>query len=215
MDNYDVVIERTVRDLFRSSQLNQIKKLKNNKDKEISNKDEELRDLILNKYPILIKSVISLEKISSSLNDLQDIRKDFGVNISKIENNMENKNVYEFDKMLFDDSDEGNLAEVDFEDKMRDDIEIAWGYLSNNNDYGSKNYNALLMVLINIEKQISNSANMISDCFIMENFYFLIVEFMESLMNDFVASKLWKYENKDFCIVKLGNTLLIQSTKLK
>ena len=40
MDEYDIIIERTVRDLFKSNQLIQIKKYKMNKEKEINDKDD-------------------------------------------------------------------------------------------------------------------------------------------------------------------------------
>lgn len=86
MENYDVVIEKTVRDLFKSSNLNQIKKYKYGKDKEISKKDEELRNLILDKYPILVQSISSLEQISNNLNEFQTIRNGFNVNIEKLQN---------------------------------------------------------------------------------------------------------------------------------
>ena len=89
MDNYDVVIEKTVRDLFKSSKLNQIKKFKILKDTEIHKKDEDLRNLILERYPILIQSISALEKISLNVSDLHSIRKNLGVNVTKIQNNFE------------------------------------------------------------------------------------------------------------------------------
>ena len=56
-DEYDVIVEKTVRDLFKSTPLIQIKKYKMNKEKEIMNKDDELKKLILEKYSSLIKSI--------------------------------------------------------------------------------------------------------------------------------------------------------------
>jgi phosphomevalonate kinase len=85
MDSYDVVIEKTVKDLFKSSTLPQIKKYKFAKEKEIYNKDEELQKMILDKYPILIKSINSLEEINKNLNELQEIRRKFKNGINNLE----------------------------------------------------------------------------------------------------------------------------------
>jgi hypothetical protein len=85
MDNYDIVIEKTVKDLFRSSTLVQIKKYKLSKETLIQKKEEELKKMILDKYPVLIDSINSLQQISMNLNDLKDIRKNFKSNITRLE----------------------------------------------------------------------------------------------------------------------------------
>ena len=85
MENYDVVIDKTVKDLFKSSSLIQIKKYKLNKEKEIQDKDEEMQKMILDKYPVLIHSINSLEEINSNLNDLQEIRKKFKNGVDNLE----------------------------------------------------------------------------------------------------------------------------------
>jgi hypothetical protein len=85
MESYDVVIEKTVKDLFKSSTLPQIKKYKFAKEKEIYNKDEELQKMILDKYPVLIKSINTLEEINTNLNQLQEIRKKFKNGINNLE----------------------------------------------------------------------------------------------------------------------------------
>ena len=81
-DEYDVIVEKTVRDLFKSSELIQIKKFIMNKQKELQNKDDELKKLILNKYTSLIDSTNALEQISSNLYELQDIRSNLGKNLN-------------------------------------------------------------------------------------------------------------------------------------
>ncbi len=96
MESYDVVIEKTVKDLFKSSTLPQIKKYKFAKEKEIYNKDEELQKMILDKYPILIRSIDSLEEINKNLNELQEIRKKFKSGINNLEE-LKETTFYDFD----------------------------------------------------------------------------------------------------------------------
>ena len=81
MENYEVVLVKTVKDLFKSTPLNQIKKYKQNKEKEILKKEDEIKKLILLKYPLLIKSINSFEQISNHLSDLQEVRKVLSLNI--------------------------------------------------------------------------------------------------------------------------------------
>ena len=85
MDEYDLIVERTVRDLFKSNQLIQIKKYKMNKEKEINDKDDDLKELILQKYSDLTESINGLEKISNNLKELEEIRVKLGENLSKID----------------------------------------------------------------------------------------------------------------------------------
>jgi hypothetical protein len=84
MENYDVVIEKTVRDLFKSGSLYQIKKYKITKEKDVNKKEEEMKKLIMDKYPLLISSISSLEQISKNLHELQQIREEFGKNVEKL-----------------------------------------------------------------------------------------------------------------------------------
>ena len=84
MDEYDIIIERTVRDLFKSNQLIQIKKYKMNKEKEINDKDNDLKHLILEKYSDLTESINGLEKISNNLKELETIKIQLGENLSNI-----------------------------------------------------------------------------------------------------------------------------------
>ena len=85
MDEYDIIVERTVRDLFKSNQLIQIKKYKMNKEKEINDKDDELKQLILQKYSDLTESINGLEKISNNLKELETIKIQLGENLSNID----------------------------------------------------------------------------------------------------------------------------------
>jgi len=97
MENYEVVLEKIVRDLFKSAPLVQIKKYKFTKENEIQVKEENLKNLILEKYPILLKSIFSLEQISSNLTELQDIRVKLGENMSnfKINDYLKNNNIHD------------------------------------------------------------------------------------------------------------------------
>jgi len=99
MENYEVVLAKTVRDLFTSTPLNQIRKYKQNKEKEILKKEEEIKSLILEKYPLLIKSINSFEQISNHLSDLQEIRKVLSNNIDnfRMYRNSEEKDNESFD----------------------------------------------------------------------------------------------------------------------
>ncbi len=105
MDNYDVIIERTVRDLFKGTALTQIKKFKLNKEKEIEKKDEELRNLILEKYPTLVSSISTLELINASLSDLQIVRSNFLENVKSIEKVLVKSNSFDFEGILDGDHD--------------------------------------------------------------------------------------------------------------
>ncbi len=108
MENYDVVIDKTVKDLFKSSSLNQIKKYKLNKEKEILDKDEEMQKMILDKYPVLIHSINSLEEINNNLNDLQEIRKKFKNGVDNLE--CLNNDMF---CLLVDDHEEENESDID------------------------------------------------------------------------------------------------------
>jgi hypothetical protein len=203
MDNYDVVIERTVRDLFKSSPLPQIKKYKTNKEKEIMKKDEELRNLILEKYPLLIKSISSLEGINSSLNDLQEIRKKFVENVDLMEQNLKNENVYKFNQNLF----SGSLDNNSDEEEEIDDIEYIQETISENLDqcwkivnYSSeKEFDNLLISLIGLKRKLNklneyekNNKNNFNysladdSKFLFENYDFIMIQFIENLIQNFL-----------------------------
>ena len=77
MEDYDEVVIKTVRDLFRSYPLIQIKKYMMTKEGEINDKDSELKSLILDKYTSLTHGFNGLETISTNLESLEKTRKEF------------------------------------------------------------------------------------------------------------------------------------------
>ena len=85
MENYEEIVIKTVRDLFRCYPLVQIKKYMMNKEGEISDKDNELKSLILKKYTSLTNGIEGLEKISLNLNSLENIRAEFSKKINEID----------------------------------------------------------------------------------------------------------------------------------
>ena len=56
-----------------------------NKEGEISDKDNELKSLILEKYTSLTNGIEGLEKISLNLNSLENIRAEFSKKINEID----------------------------------------------------------------------------------------------------------------------------------
>jgi len=105
MENYDLVVHKTVKDLFKSNTLNQILKYRQNKEKEVAQKEEDLKKLILEKYPFLIKSLSNLEEIYSNIPNLEKLREGFQSHIEDLKNIEENNNLFEIDcndKNIFD-----------------------------------------------------------------------------------------------------------------
>ena len=95
MEDYDEVVIKTVRDLFRSYPLVQIKKYLMTKEGEINEKDSELKSLILDKYTSLTHGFDGLEKISSNLKSLEETRDEFikklnEIDLGKIEYSIQN-----------------------------------------------------------------------------------------------------------------------------
>ena len=113
MENYDVVLEKIVRDLFKSAPLVQIKKYKFTKENEIQVKEENLKNLILEKYPILLKSIFSLEQISANLSELQEIRHKLFKNMSnfKLNDYLKNNNIHDsnFEQLIQQYNNETNI----------------------------------------------------------------------------------------------------------
>ena len=186
MDNYDVVIEKTVRDLFKSTKLNQIKKLKNLKDAEIQKKDENLRDLILERYPILIQSISALEKISLNVSDLHSIRKNLGVNVNKFQNN------FEFFKFSIADRlnknfDEKMSKEEEIEN-IQQEIERCVNLLHENK------FDSLLITMIGLKNKILKSDNNLYKSndlnFLRDDYEFILVDYIEILMKKFLEKKI-------------------------
>jgi hypothetical protein len=193
MDNYDVIIERTVRDLFKSSPLIQIKKFKFNKEKEIEKKDEDLRTLILEKYPTLVTSISSLEMIDSSLNELQQVRANFLEQVKQIEKVLVKSNEIDFEKLLcFDESciekeEINNISCPTFEDS----IDEFWNMLNSGND--------ILEILIKVHS-LKRKFNKDS-----ENLDFFLSQLMENAMKIFINLNLREdVDYEKYIIVFLG-----------
>ena len=85
MEDYDEVVIKTVRDLFRSYPLIQIKKYLMTKEGEVNDKDGELKSLILEKYTTLTHGFNGLEKISENLQSLENSRKEFSEKMEQID----------------------------------------------------------------------------------------------------------------------------------
>lgn len=97
MENYDLVVHKTVKDLFKSNSLTQIMKYKQNKEKEVIEKEENMKRLILDKYPFLIKSLSNLEEINLNIPVLEKLREGFQHNIEELKLLDENNDLFELD----------------------------------------------------------------------------------------------------------------------
>lgn len=96
MENYDMVIVKTVRDLFKSNSLSQIIKYQASKEKEYNQKDEDMKKLILDKYPFLIKSLSNLEEIYSKIPNMENLRKGFNQNAEELKSIDDDENLFSF-----------------------------------------------------------------------------------------------------------------------
>ena len=178
MDHYDEVVEKTVRDLFRSYPLIQIKKYIMKKEGEINDKDNELKTLILEKYPSLINSIDALEKISSNLNSLENIRTEFtdklnNLGLDKIETTLKN---ISFDSDYFE-LDNRN-QQYDY-DNTFEQIH----YL-----FTDKKYKEIIKLLIDIKNKI-NSNNGLEIENNKEKYNFYLIELVENIMNLMIDDK--------------------------
>ena len=71
-ENYDIIIEKTVKDLFRFTDITHIKNIKKAKDLEVTKLEQKLKDLMLEKYSLLINSMNSVQDINLNLSELQN-----------------------------------------------------------------------------------------------------------------------------------------------
>ena len=171
MDEYDIIIERTVRDLFKSNQLIQIKKYKMNKEKEINDKDDELKHLILEKYSDLTESINGLEKISNNLKELETIKIQLGENLSNIDlDKIENilKGI-KFDINFISEDQNNNDDTID--EKIDECMEL----LKN------KEYKKRLDELKKIKLIIKDEKN--------EIYNFFVIDLIEDIMKNFIEEK--------------------------
>ena len=178
MEHYDEVVIKTVRDLFRSYPLVQIKKYMMTKEGEINDKDNELKALILEKYTSLTNGIDGLEKISSNLNSLENIRTDFTKRINEID----------FDKI------ELGLKNISFNDDFFDNIneKNIFNFEENNDKieqfFNDKNYKEIINIMIIIKEYIDseNKNNVDDDINVKEKYYFNLVDLVEGIMNKMI-----------------------------
>ena len=177
MEDYDEVVIKTVRDLFRSYPLLQIKKYMMTKEGEINDKDNELKNLILNKYSSLINGIEGLEKISSNLNSLENIKEEFSkklneIDFEKIETSLKN---ITFDSDIFEDINNKNI--FNYEEKE----EKIQNFLSEKKFKEAIDEMSIIKTYLN--ENINNNYDNIYGINIKEKYYFNLVELVEGIMN--------------------------------
>ena len=171
MDEYDLIVERTVRDLFKSNQLIQIKKYKMNKEKEINDKDDDLKELILQKYSDLTESINGLEKISNNLKELEEIRVQLGDNLSNIDlDKIENilKGI-KFDINFISEEENNN------DDIIDEKIDECYQLLK------TKEYQQIINELKTIKLNLKEEKQ--------EDYNFLVIDLTEEIMKNFIEEK--------------------------
>ena len=178
MEDYDEVVIKTVRDLFRSYPLIQIKKYMMTKEGEINDKDNELKSLILDKYTSLTHGFNGLEKISSNLESLVSTKKKFIekmelIDFSKIELSIQNMPFNNELNYIIKNKENFNF------DEINEKIE---------NLLKEKKYNQSIDEMIIIKKYLDNNKNNFYNCDInlKEKFYFLLVELVEGILNKMI-----------------------------
>ena len=178
MEDYDEVVIKTVRDLFRSYPLIQIKKYMMTKEGEINDKDNELKSLILDKYTSLTHGFNGLEKISSNLESLVSTKKKFIekmelIDFSKIELSIQNMPFNNELNYIIKNKENFNF------DEINEKIE---------NLLKEKKYNKSIDEMIIIKKYLDNDENNFYNCDInlKEKYYFLLVELVEGIFNKMV-----------------------------
>ena len=210
MENYDLIVEKTVKDLFRSNELIQIKKYKLNKEKEISEKDLELKKLILEKYNVLIDSMIDIEEISKHLNQFQEIKNKVIYNLNNLNFNfLENlgKNSLNLDdQFLKDDFEQKEKNEIDFFEEFDKNYQIL-----NKNE---KNYEIIFENLLNIKNKILNFNNNNEEELnkLKTKYNFFIVDLFENILKNFLEKfNLISIENYINYIDNIYNNLILNN----
>ena len=210
MENYDLIVEKTVKDLFRSNELIQIKKYKLNKEKEISEKDLELKKLILEKYNVLIDSMIDIEEISKHLNQFQEIKNKVIYNLNNLNFNfLENlgKNSLNLDdQFLKEDFEQKEKNEIDFFEEFDKNYKIL-----NKNE---KNYEIIFENLLNIKNKIVNFNNINNEELnkLKTKYNFFIVDLFENILKNFLEKfNLISIENYINFIDNIYNNLILNN----
>lgn len=85
MEEYKLIVEKTVRDLFKSTSIEHIKNYKNLKETEITNLNNEIKFHVLQKYPLLVDNIASVRCISESLKNLDLLKDEISKKLVKYE----------------------------------------------------------------------------------------------------------------------------------
>jgi len=178
MEDYDEVVIKTVRDLFRSYPLVQIKKYMMTKEGEINDKDNELKSLILDKYTSLTHGFNGLEKISNNIQSLENTRKEFTekmdqIDFGKLDLSLQNIPFGNDLNDIIKNKDEFNF------DEINDKIE---------NFLIEKKYEKSIDEMIILKKYLSHNKNEFNDDGInlKQKYYFLLVELVEGVLNKMI-----------------------------
>ena len=178
MEDYDEVVIKTVRDLFRSYPLVQIKKYMMTKEGEINDKDSELKSLILDKYTSLTHGFNGLEKISTNLQSLENTRKEFTekmdqIDFGKLELSLQNIPFGNDLNDIIKNKDEFNF------DEINEKIE---------NFLTEKKYEKSIDEMIVLKKYLEHNKNEFNDDGInlKQKYYFLLVELVEGILNKMI-----------------------------
>ena len=178
MEDYDEVVIKTVRDLFRSYPLVQIKKYMMTKEGEINDKDNELKSLILDKYTSLTHGFNGLEKISNNIQSLENTRKEFTekmdqIDFGKLDLSLQNIPFGNDLNDIIKNKDEFNF------DEINDKIE---------NFLTEKKYEKSIDEMIILKKYLSHNKNEFNDDGInlKQKYYFLLVELVEGVLNKMI-----------------------------
>ena len=178
MEDYDEVVIKTVRDLFRSYPLVQIKKYMMTKEGEINDKDKELKSLILDKYTSLTHGFNGLEKISNNIQSLENTRKEFTekmdqIDFGKLDLSLQNIPFGNDLNDIIKNKDEFNF------DEINDKIE---------NFLIEKKYEKSIDEMIILKKYLSHNKNEFNDDGInmKQKYYFLLVELVEGVLNKMI-----------------------------
>ena len=178
MEDYDEIVIKTVRDLFRSYPLVQIKKYMMTKEGEINDKDSELKSLILDKYTSLTHGFNGLEKISNNLQSLENTRKEFTekmdqIDFGKLELSLQNIPFGNDLNDIIKNKDEFNF------DEINEKIE---------NFISEKKYKNGIDEMIILKKNLEHNKEEFNNegINLKQKYYFLLVELVEGVLNKMI-----------------------------